>query len=147
MDLKAFKDVFDLRIALECLAVEQSIPRIPQNEINKALDVTHAALEDYNRTGDLEHLKMVDYLVHELVIRYCDNPKLIEIMEELRDLVDWARSMVVRQSRSYDAAIYEHLQVLEALKIKDASGAVSAMRTHLRNSFERTSHYWNELSE
>lgn len=144
MDFKAFKDVFDLRIVLECLAVEQSVERIPQTKIEKTLDTCEAALEEYKKNADLNILKHVDNLVHDLVISYSDNQKLIQIMDELHDLIDWARSMVGRQPKSYDAAIYEHIQVLKALKKKDTQAAILAMRTHLKNSFERTRQGWND---
>jgi DNA-binding GntR family transcriptional regulator len=147
MDIKAFKDVFDLRIALECLAVEQSMDRIPQVKIEKTLDETLTALDRYNETGKMTYLKDVDYLLHDLVISYCDNNKLVNVMDELHDLIEWTRSLVGRQPKSYSTAVYEHIEVLKAFKERDVESAVRAMRIHLKNSFERTCQSWNELSK
>lgn len=146
MDLKSFKDIFDLRIALECLAVETSLDRMPQSIIDSTFQESQSAYAKYKETGELSHLKNIDNLVHDLALHYCDNKKLGEMMEELRDLIDWSRTMVVRQPKSYEPAALEHLEIIKAFHLRNTELAVQAMRVHLKNSFERTRANWNETT-
>lgn len=143
LDFKAFKDVFDLRIALECLAVELSIHRVPENILDDALATTQNALQAYIETSRVEHITNVDNIVHMIVLDYCDNYKLVSMMNDLHDLITWARSIVIQQPKAYDEAIYEHINILEHMKNRDVQAAVTAMRCHLANSYERSRSYWN----
>lgn len=142
LDQKAFKNVFDLRIALECLAVELSIKSIPDDVIDEGIKVTKGARDKYQKTGNLELLQNVDNIIHLLVLEYCDNEKLVSMMDDLHDLITWARSIVVRQIKSYEEAAHEHVYFLECLKSRNTQMAVLAMRTHLTNSCQRTLSNW-----
>lgn len=143
LDLKAFKDVFDLRIALECCAVELAINSIPTEVIENALHEFHFAYDEYKTTGNLEYLEKVDNYVHQIILDYCDNKKLVGMMDQLHDLISWARGIVINQPKSYVDAADEHILILEHLKSRQVELAVQAVRTHLKNSFERTQAYWN----
>ena len=79
-----------------------------------------------------------DYLVHDLLMRFCTNDKLVQIMGELRDLIDWAQVTIVsRRPDAYDITIHEHLQVLEAMRAQDVDGARTAIRSHLTGALAR----------
>jgi DNA-binding GntR family transcriptional regulator len=144
LDLKAFKDVFDLRIALECCGVELAINRIPAHVIENALESFQHAYEKYKTSGNLDPLEQVDNVVHQIILDYCDNEKLVAMMDQLHDLISWARRIVINQPKSFGEAAGEHIQILEHLKSRQVQLAVQAMRTHLANSFERTQTYWND---
>jgi DNA-binding GntR family transcriptional regulator len=144
LDLKAFKDVFDLRIALECCAVELAILRIPDRVLEGALESFRCANEDYRTTGSLARLEQVDNLVHQIILDYCDNEKLVSTMDQLHDLVSWARRIVINQPKSYGEAAGEHIRILECLQSRQVQLAVQAMRSHLANSFERTVANWTD---
>lgn len=146
LNMKAFKDVFMLRIALECCAVELAIDRIPTEIIDDALQELQTAVDNFNKTQDYEHLKKIDNDVHQIVLEYCDNKKLVSMMDNLQDLIVWARGIVIRQPKSYDEAVDEHLQIIQHLKSRETQLAVEAMRSHLTNSYERTLKYWNNTS-
>jgi DNA-binding GntR family transcriptional regulator len=145
LDEKDIKDVFNLRIALECCAVDLSIDRIPPGVIEHALQANQTALDEYNATGNAEYLQKLDDF-HQILLDYCDNQKLVAIMEDLRGLIIWARGAPIGQPKSYDVAVREHMEILNFLKLKQQQPAVQAMRTHLTNSCERTLIYWKENS-
>ncbi len=142
LDSKSFSDTFALRGALECLAIELAIPNLPQERIEEAIRQSRQAYETFLKTGDRSLLHDVDHLVHDLVIEFCDNKQLVAFMESLKDQINWARNLIVREPSSYDAAYPEHMRILEALKNRDAKLAQELMREHLRNSCARTSAGW-----
>ncbi|HNW94668.1 MAG TPA: FCD domain-containing protein [Anaerolineaceae bacterium] len=85
--------------------------------------------------------------MHQQLLKYCDNKKLVAIMEDIRGLIEWARGTPVGQPRSYDVAVREHMQILTYLKSNDREKAVQAMRSHLTSSCERTLGYWRGRSQ
>jgi len=152
LDEKAIKDVFDMRIALESLALELSIDCIPTKIIENALQANQQALDDYLNTGNVKYLEKLDYdqkyefNIHQLLLRYCNNKKLVAVMEDIRGLIEWARGSPIGHPRSYDVAVREHMEIFIHLKTKDRMKAVEALRTHLMNSCKRTLKYWQEKS-
>lgn len=147
LDMKTFQDVFTLRIALECCGVALSIDRIPAEVVENALQLLQTSLDKYNASRDYRHLEEVDNIVHQMVLDYCDNKRLVSIMDDLHDLINWTRGIVIHHPRSYDEAANEHIQILRHVKSREKDLAVQAMKTHLKNSFERSQHYWNNISE
>jgi DNA-binding GntR family transcriptional regulator len=145
LDQRTFKHVFDLRIALECLAIESATELIPDDEIRRTLELYREASGHFHATGDDSLLVEHDSRVHDLIIEYCDNPKLVEIMQGLNDLIEWARNTVVqRQPNSYVQAFPEHLKILESLEARNPAAAEKALREHLTNAFELTVHNVNQ---
>ncbi|MFZ1466894.1 MAG: GntR family transcriptional regulator [Anaerolineae bacterium] len=147
LDARAFRDVFDLRIALECLAVALALPNLSDSAIQDVIQAYEDAFANYSSTGDLAAVRSVDNLLHELFIQHSGNAKLIQIMEELADLITWARNIIVREVKSYDAAHPEHMAILTAARARDSAAAQGAMRTHLHNSYLRTIARWDQLAD
>jgi DNA-binding GntR family transcriptional regulator len=137
-DQQQFKEIFDLRIALECLAIESAIALIPQEDIVALTNHEREALQVFRDIGERGLLIKYDPIIHDLILRYCGNRKLVEIMDGLSDLIRWTRNIVVQDQSTYEAAVPEHIRILDALRARDADAATQAMRAHLRNSFRRT---------
>lgn len=139
LDCRTFKHVFDLRIALECLAVETATERIPTEEIEEAIRAYQDAEAHFRATGDRSLLAKHDDRVHDLIVSYCDNPKLKEIFSDLHDLIVWARkTIVMRQPSTYERAVPEHLAILAALRERNAEAAQAALRSHLKRALSET---------
>ncbi|GIV80321.1 GntR family transcriptional regulator [Litorilinea aerophila] len=144
IDKKSFKNIFDLRIALECLAIETAALLIPDEKIEEAYHYYREAERQLRETGDRTLLIERDHTLHDLIIEYCDNPKLQEIMRDLHDLNVWARAtLVARHPDSYEQALPEHLEIMEALRARDVEAARQRLRTHLENAFRRAYEDWN----
>lgn len=144
VDKRLFKNIFDLRIALECLAVETATRLIPDAKVEEVLNAYRLAGKRLQETGDRSFLIETDHLVHDVIIEYCDNPKLMEIMDGLTDLSLWAQAtLVAHQPDSYEQALPEHLTIMEAIRRRDVAAAREALRAHLQNAFSRAYEHWN----
>jgi DNA-binding GntR family transcriptional regulator len=138
MDAATFRNVFELRIALECQAVESATRNAPVEAIEHAIEEYRDAQRHFQQSGDRSLMAERDYTVHDLLMRFCTNDKLVQIMRELRDLIDWAQATIVsRRPDAYDITINEHLQVLEAMYARDVSRARTAIRDHLEGALAR----------
>lgn len=139
---KMFRDIFHLRIALECMAVQLATLLIPEDLLTQTATTYRHAYDTFVKTGDRKLLVEHDHDIHDLVVNYSDNPRLIEIMQDLQDMVTWTRLTVIqRVPESYKQAAQEHLRIYEALEARDTTAAVEAMRIHLQSAFERTYAY------
>ncbi|NLF77968.1 MAG: GntR family transcriptional regulator [Chloroflexi bacterium] len=143
IDQHTFKEIFDVRIALECMATELATPLIPNEEVERVRTSYLEAEQHARDSGDRSLLVETDYNVHEMVLSHCGNQKLIEIMQDLRDMIDWTRQVTVTHvPKSYERTLPEHVSIVEAIRARDVERAVRAMRHHLTNSYERTRTYW-----
>jgi DNA-binding GntR family transcriptional regulator len=138
LDADAFRDIFELRIALECLAVETATLLAPEYELDHVLARYREAAEHLRSTGDRSLIAERDYMMHDLLMRFCRNLRLVAIMDDLRDLIDWAQATIVgRQPEAYDVTVYEHIGIVEAMRARDVATARQAVRVHLERALAR----------
>jgi DNA-binding GntR family transcriptional regulator len=139
-DVKAFRDVFDARIALECLAVETAVERIPARTLDEAEASHRAAAARLLRAPRAEAaiLGPIDSAVHDLIVRHCDNDVVKELMEGLRSRTAWVRRMTADHGGRYRQSFVEHGQLLAALQARDRSSAAALLREHLTRSRDHT---------
>jgi len=138
VDSQTVKEIFELRVALECLAVQLSIDHIPPMEAQAALESYRAIATLTAKKKRRERLSSIDNLVHNLVVKHCGNARLRKTMEGLNDLIRWSRWICYStEPIPYEAALPEHLEICEALCARDTTAAVEAMRRHLLNTFHR----------
>lgn len=140
-----FKHVFDLRIALECLAVRTATTQIPEEEVHALLKIYEESERRLHENQDRDFLITHDHLVHDVIVQYCGNPKLIEYMQDLHNLSIWAQgTMNARQPDSFEKALPEHLAIARALQIRDTDAAEATLRSHLENVYQRAQMYVKE---
>ncbi len=146
LNQKRFKNIMDIRIGLECLAIELAAERIPGEEIDAAIASYRTGGAELEKTGDTFALQACDNLVHSLIVQHCDNPELIGIMDDLKALIDWAhQASALYQADSFQIALPEHLRILDALQARDMDRAKDEMRAHLQKTCQRTLAAWGPL--
>jgi DNA-binding GntR family transcriptional regulator len=138
VDKKALKEIFELRVALECTATELATPIVPIQEAEDALTAYKRARDATNERERRKALAAIDNLIHDVMIRNCGNSRLIKIMNGLRDHVRWSQQTVIaRVPQPYNDTLPEHIRIAEAVCRRDTAAAVVAMREHLENSYHR----------
>ncbi len=137
MTRRSVREIFELRVALECMAVELATPRAPEAQIGAVL-AAYRRLAD-GPAGRIEACSEAeDMAIHDLAREQCGNPRLQRLLSGQMDLVRWAQGVLVREApRAYALALPEHIAIAEAMARRDAAGAVAAMRRHLENSRAR----------
>ena len=137
VNLKSLQEIFELRIALESMAIELATLLVPQQE---AVAVRAAYLEARVRAeaGDRSSLAKSDRLVHDLAQNHCGNSRLQHLLSAHTDLFHWAQNTIIRElPKSYELALPEHIKIMDAVCDRDAAGSAAAMRFHLENSHRR----------
>ena len=135
LSAKEVKDIFDLRAALETMAVRLATPRIPRAKAEKAI-------KSYIRAGEApagkdrdRMLPKVDLLVHTMALNFCNNPRLQKMMESIRGMVRWCQSTIILHlNEPFLTTLPEHIAICEAICAGDAERAAAAMQSHIENT-------------
>ena len=137
MNLDTVKEIFELRIALECMAVELAAELVPQDKADAALDA-YLRVRDLLARGDTSELGPTDRVVHDLARDHCGNRRLQRLLVSQMDLFRWAQNTIIwKMPRSYELALPEHIEIMTAVCKRDKAQAARAMRKHLENSRDR----------
>jgi len=130
--LQEAEELYDLREALEAFAVEKAV----QNSTDDALDALSTKMNlygaDVRRRFSRERL-IYDQDVHLEIARLSGNDTLTRMLTQVFERIILKR----RTDGLYDpvrglTAHQEHLQLLQAMKRRDAAQAVGILRAHIR---------------
>ena len=123
MTEKDMEDVLEIRLSLEGLAVRLSCEKITP----AALQELKVAMEDFEvktRSGQFVEMAKADVKFHEILYKASNNPKLQQLLNNLRE------------DSIYPRLIEEHQKMYDALKSKDSKLAESYVERHLHNQAE-----------
>ena len=130
---KDLKDVLEVRLGLEELAVRIACQRITEEE-----------LEDWNRRGerkfeeamkrdDLGALAAADVKVHEVIYGSTHNKRLVQIISNIREQMYRYRVEYLKDVESRKTLVEEHYAVYRALKARNQQQAVKDICIHIVN--------------
>jgi DNA-binding GntR family transcriptional regulator len=140
------REIFQIREALEVLAIRLSTPLFTKKDIDameNLMKKSKLALENNNRQVFIN----CDRVMHSLIIQRSGNKRLSDIIQNLSDFIHALRIRKISGLKGGERvrlAIQEHEALLEAIKEKDIEKASVAMSTHLKCSLE---YYLKHLSE
>ncbi|MCD7981174.1 MAG: GntR family transcriptional regulator [Clostridiales bacterium] len=135
MTEKDMEDVLQIRCALEELAVRLSCQNITQTEFQEL----RAAMEQFRemtRTDDIAAIAKADVNFHDVLYKSAENPKLLGLLNNLREQMYRYRVEYLKDPSIYPQLIEEHHQLYEAVREKDGERASAITRKHLENQTE-----------
>lgn len=138
LDREALREIFELRIALECMAIRLATPLVPAREAQEALDLYRQAQLVDSKPKREKALQKIDDLIHDIGASHCGNKRLMATMDDLRDLIRWSRRTIIRNLKEpLETTLPEHIRICEAVVDRDPDAAESAMRVHLERTWDR----------
>jgi DNA-binding GntR family transcriptional regulator len=148
LDRNALREIFELRIGLECIAVELATPLVPEAEARDVLNAYARARDSTNEDGRKRLLSEADPRIHELAVRHCGNGRLTAMIDSIRDLVLLSqRTIMLFLNEPLETTLPEHIAIAEAVCARDAGGANRAMHAHLSNTLRRVETFLEEQGE
>lgn len=138
LSIEDLKDLARLRVRLETMALRDSIER-GDLRWETAVVAAHHTLSrtpDVDDKGDLNIAKLCAHRAfHHALTSGCGSPRLIEMVDNLRDSAElyraWARSIAHDYERDVQA---EHDEIVRAALAHDANGATAALRDHIERT-------------
>ena len=135
MTEKDMGDVLQIRLSLEALAVRLSC----ENITPAALQELKVAMEDFEektKSGQFVEMAKADVKFHEILYKASNNPKLQQLLSNLREQMYRYRVEYLKDAAIYPRLIEEHHRMYDALKEKDQKQAVAYVEKHLHNQAE-----------
>lgn len=129
-------DIFWAREAVEGVATRLAASRHDVAALYVVQQV-FAKVKIEDRPESLARMSEAGHRLHDFIVDAAGNDFLRNAYDALRNKAMLVRSVTRWVFPLEQASYYEHLQIIEAVRHRDADAAESAMRAHLRSTRER----------
>lgn len=129
---KDMRDVLEVRVTLEELAVKLAIQNMEESDID-LLKRTARNFESAVIARDIVDIVEADVMFHDVIYNKTNNGRLIQIINNLREQMYRYRLEYVKDARTHSILISEHQDIITALEKRDVSQAQNAVRQHIVN--------------
>ncbi|HET6946822.1 MAG TPA: GntR family transcriptional regulator [bacterium] len=130
LTLQELQEIYEIRIALEALAVSLAVPRAGEADLKK-LDALISEMDDQTDPA-LWLDRNRDF--HNALHAPAGRPRLSDLVDILRRNSERYLRVLVRLMGRTSVAQEEHRRIVEAYRRRDVDAAVAALRTHLSNT-------------
>jgi DNA-binding GntR family transcriptional regulator len=137
VERETVQQLFQVREALECLAVRLAVARIDPAAIALLRSIVEEA-EAAAQSGDYGRTNTLHRRFHSEIARLSGNLPLVRLLEEIQDHINLSQASARSGPERFRQVMSEHLQIVEALAAADASRAEMAVREHLRRALAAT---------
>lgn len=135
------QEIYDIRILLEGDAIRRAVPHLTPAVLAHA----GSLLEQLEAVSDGQSFGQLDEAFHAALYAPANRPRLLELINTLRNQVTQFLYAAAPMPAYRDSAIDEHRQILDACRAGDVEAAVSAVADHLHNSVKIVMNANNEL--
>ena len=132
MTLKDMEDVLEIRAALDELASHVACQRITEEQLSRLKD-RKQDFEHSLRSGDVKLIAEADVRFHDVIYEATGNPKLINLLSNLREQIYRYRVEYLKNTDNYPVLIKEHEAVYQSLADRNEEQATLAIREHVAN--------------
>src|SRR5437764_2676789 len=132
---KDIHEIYDLRGALEVLAVRLAAPHLSQKDLKAHLDALYAVRADLDAHPVLRFLQ-VDIGFHMLITRASGNGRLIHSLSMLRSQLCMFQMQDSFYPKRMEIALNDHEQILLALLAGNVDEAAEGLARHIRHAKE-----------
>ncbi len=125
------RDLYEVREALEALAVRLAAPRLGREE----LEDFEARFRELRARGPLAthtEVRPLGEEFHGLIVKRAENSTLAQVLEQMREQVRPVWTMSIVAPRRAQALLREHLAIIDALKRGATRRAERLMTLHIR---------------
>jgi len=128
-------EVYDLRGALEVLAVRLAAPRLSQEDLKAHLEALYAVRAELDTNPVLRFLQ-VDIRFHMLITRASNNGRLIHSLSLLRSQHTMFQMQDTYYPKRMEIALNEHEQILLAMLAGNIDEAADCLTRHIQHAKE-----------
>jgi len=120
-------DLLDVRLALECRAIELSIPKLTQSELSLA----HEVLKKYTIETEPQAWSKLNTRFHNILYQACERPKLLGYIEDVKNRMGPFLMLNITMATGLDRPHEEHKQLLAACEQGNVELASNILREHI----------------
>ena len=135
-------DIYAVRAALEEMAIKWAVERITPEEI-AALEEECDLMEFYTKKKDKKKVLELNSSFHEIIYASARSRFLAQVLRSYKEYIDKTRKAIFYEQEYLEAILAEHRRIFEAVRERNQTKAVTAMREHLSSSQNRAETIWN----
>lgn len=132
MTLKGMEDVLEIREALDILACQLACERISQEQLT-LLEEKKKAFETSLKSGNVRKIAETDVAFHDVIYDATGNPKLVNMLNNLREQIYRYRVEYLKREENYPKLIKEHNEIYTSLANRSKKDATASIREHVIN--------------
>lgn len=132
---KSMRDVLEVRLALEKLAVELACSRI-SDEYKGKLEETLVEFEKATETGDASAIAKADVAFHDAIFVATGNMRLGQMVNNLAEQMYRYRFEYIKDESGHKRLKDEHRRIYSAIIEGDVSRAMEEISVHIKNQEE-----------
>ena len=124
-------DSYQVREALEVLAVRLAVPRITDAEL-AGLDELVDRMSEHARNDAVADFFTANVAFHELLCELSGNNKLLQVHHRLAGEIGRFQARTLALRGSLDGSVTEHRAILAAIRLRDVEKAAELTSAHIR---------------
>ena len=132
MTEKDMEDVLQIRRCLDELAVSLACEKIDKEQLQQ-LKVALEEFEESIRKGEVGQIAQADMAFHDTIYKAADNPKLMTLLNNLREQMYRYLVEYLKDESTYPKLIAEHQEIYGGLLRQDKEFVVKATGEHIMN--------------
>lgn len=130
---KEISEIYKIRIALESLIIEEIIKKINNQDIKKLEKVLKNTKKAFE-VKDIEKVFSLFTEFNQILYDIASLPKVTGMINNINLYLKRFRKLSIDNPSRKEEAFEDHVQILEAIKNKELSTAISINRMHLEKS-------------
>ena len=132
MTIKDMEDVLQIRGVLEELAARVSCSKITDQELRE-LRIAMIEFDEQTKEDNVVELAKADVVFHDIIYKAADNPKLLLLLNNLREQMYRYRTEYLKEKDRHEQLIREHHEIVKALEERNEERVAKIVKQHLRN--------------
>lgn len=121
------EELYEIRIPLECQALRLALPHLTDEDLERAEQI----LDAIDAEGDPSAWSELNTEFHAVLYAPSRRQRLLNLIRTLRTNVDRYLRLYISVMQRKQYSQREHRKILDAVRRRDAAGAVAALEEHL----------------
>lgn len=130
-------NLMDIRMALECKALEMAIP----NQIASDHDAAQRLVDAYGAECDPEQWSEMNREFHLMLSEPCGNPQLLDLIDDIHRRIGPVTRLLVTEASGLERPHNEHQDILDACRAGDLAGGVALLAAHIATTKKEAAAY------
>jgi len=126
--------LMDIRVALECKALELAIPNLIQADLVEAKRI----LDEYTDEDNLSYWSKMNQRFHHLLYEPCGNVQLLEMIAEVQRKMGPTIRLLVTETTGLTRPQAEHRDILSACEANNVALGVELLKQHIETTKKET---------
>lgn len=133
LDLKQIRDYYDVRVAVELVAVEQACAHMSDTDLQNLAERWHPEQRAFGTDAD-DILKQAEEDFHLALAQGSGNAALVHYLSDINDHIRVVRRLGWPDFTSIQDTYQEHYDICQLILARDVEAARTTMLAHIRKS-------------